>query len=91
MALYLLMRGDYGYFGHTWAGGCQNEDGGMPPEVPNPQWFPALFDADYGVPVGLCSETAPNSMKFTRAWTRAAVSIDCADSEHGFAPTIKLL
>ena len=91
MALYLLARGAYGFFGHTWAGGCQNEDGGMPPEVPNPQWFPALFDADYGEPVGLCAETAPGSQKFSRAWTRAAVSIDCADSEHGFAPNITLL
>ena len=63
----------------------------MPPEVPNPQWFPALFDADYGEPVGLCAETAPGSQKFSRAWTRAAVSIDCADSEHGFAPNITLL
>ena len=89
MALYLLARGPYGFFGHTWAGGCQNEDGGMPPEVPNPKWFPELFDADYGVPVGLCAETAPQV--FTRAWTKAVVTVDCTDSAHGFAPNITLL
>ena len=92
MALYLLARGDYGFFGHTWAGGCQNEDGGMPPEVPNPQWHSELFDADYGVPVGLCAETVPGSSQvFTRTWTRALISVDCADSAHGFAPNITLL
>ena len=91
MALYLLARGEYGFFGHTWAGGCQNEDGGMPPEVPNPAWHAALFDADYGVPTGLCAETAPGSQVFTRAWTKAVVTINCADAQHGFAPNITLL
>eukprot|EP00041_Stephanoeca_diplocostata_P033172 m.1090897 g.1090897 ORF g.1090897 m.1090897 type:complete len:81 (-) comp24286_c1_seq120:3969-4211(-) len=40
--------------------------------------YPAeQFNADYGEPLGLCHETAPDSGVFVREWTHATVQMDC--------------
>jgi hypothetical protein len=55
--------------------------------VPTCHWqVPEQIHWDYGVPNGLCKETAPNSGVFTRDWTKATVSLDC----NTWTPTIKL-
>lgn len=65
LASFLLVRGPYGYLGHSWMG-C------------GPQYsFPDELHLDYGEPSGLCMETAPNSSIFTRDWSRVNVTIDC--------------
>ena len=47
------------------------------PTTPTRYEFPPALNADYGVPTGLCTETAPNSGVFTRDWTKASVKMDC--------------
>jgi hypothetical protein len=88
MAFFLLVRGPYSYFGHQWRDGCAGVPGSMTPPVPAPGWFPELFDVDHGEPVEQCHETAPSSGVFSRAWTHAAVSIDC--NAPGLGPAIAL-
>ena len=56
------------------------------PESPRTGQVPEQIHWDYGVPRGLCKETAPNSGVFTRDWTRASISLDC----NTWTPTIKL-
>ena len=47
--------------------------------------FPAAqFNADYGSPLGVCSETAPGSGIFVREFTRSTVQMDCSS----WTPTI---
>jgi hypothetical protein len=41
---------------------------------------PAEFNVDYGVPTGNCTQTAPGV--YTRAWSKAEVSVDC-NTMHG--------
>ena len=31
----------------------------------------------YGTPQGICKETAPGSMIFTREWTKSTATMDC--------------
>jgi hypothetical protein len=69
LANFLLIRGDYAWLGYAFAG-CDRAANGFP-------LVPALH-ADYGVPLGNCSETAPGSGVFAREWSRASVSMDCA-------------
>ena len=63
---FLLVRGEYAWLGYSWVG-CS--------EV---YQRPAALDTDYGKPLGLCSETAPNSGVFVREWSKANVSMDCS-------------
>jgi hypothetical protein len=65
LANFLLVRGPYGWLGHGWLGCSRTYD------------FPAALNADYGEPLGLCSETAAGSGVFTREWSKASVSMDC--------------
>ena len=65
LAVFLLLRGPYAYLGFGWSG-C-----GTHP------LYPPELKLDYGVPMGLCSETAPQSGVFTRLWSKATVTMDC--------------
>merc|ERR1711862_808553 len=62
---FLLIRGPYAWLGHGWRG-CSRT-----------YLFPPEFNVDYGVPSGLCKETAPNSGIFTRDYSKATVKMDC--------------
>jgi hypothetical protein len=67
LANFLLTRGDYAYVGHGWLG-CSRDYA-----------FPDELNADYGVPVDkYCTESATQPGVFTREWTKASVSMDCA-------------
>jgi hypothetical protein len=68
LAAFLLTRGPYAYFGYGWCG-CASTSGS------HPFTRPAELDADYGMPVEFCHETATGV--FTREWTRATVTLDC--------------
>lgn len=74
LANFLLARGPYAAIGHGWKG-CSHE-----------YTFPPLLNADVGEPLGLCAETAPGSEIFTRAWSKADVSVNCKT----LTPTITL-
>ena len=68
IAAFLLTRGAYAYVGYGWTG-CI--------DAQHPFTRPALLDADFGSPVGFCSETAPGSQVWTREIDNAVVSLDC--------------
>lgn len=82
LANFQLIRGDYAFLGYTWRG-CDE-----------PIFRPPELDRDYGVPLGLCAETAPGShwhggvFKFARDFSRSTVTtrMDCAS----WTPTITL-
>ena len=74
IANFLLVRGPHAFLGHGWLG-CSRE-----------YQVPEQLGWDYGEPMGLCHETAPNSGVFTREWTKATVGMDC----NTWAPTIKM-
>ena len=38
---------------------------------------PSEFKEDYGVPHGICSESAAHPGVFTREWSKASVQLDC--------------
>ncbi len=65
LANFLLVRGPYAYLGHGWLG-CSRT-----------YVYPPQLNADYGTPLGFCSETAPNSGVFTRQFTKSTVQMDC--------------
>jgi hypothetical protein len=65
LASFLTIRGPFAWFGWAWVG-C----GVVPPR-------PAGMDADYGVPLSHCVETARGSGVFTREWSKATTTIDC--------------
>jgi hypothetical protein len=65
LASFLLMRGPFAWAGFAWES-CGKA-----------YVRPAELDTDYGVPLGVCAETAPGSGVFTRAWSRANVTVDC--------------
>ena len=65
IAAFLLTRGDYAWLGHGWSG-CSKVYA-----------RPAGLDLDYGVPKGLCKETAVGSQIFTREWSKATIHMDC--------------
>ena len=75
-ATYLLGRGAYGWFGHTWQG-CGSPDVNQPTVYP--LWHSELYDADYGEPLEVCRETAAGSGVFERRWSKAYVSLDCSN------------
>lgn len=55
--------------------GCGWEhDGKMPCDM---YQRPSALDVDYGVPLGLCRETAAGSGVFSRNWTKSEVTVDC--------------
>ena len=73
-ATFLLGRGPYAWYGHTWQG-CGSPD--VNQKTRWPAWHAGLFDADYGVPVdALCEEREPGV--FSRRWSRAVVSVNCS-------------
>jgi len=65
LAGFLLTRGDYAWLGHGWQGCSQVYE------------FPQALNGDYGEPKGLCAETAAGSEVFTRAYSKATVTLDC--------------
>jgi hypothetical protein len=72
MANFLLIRGSYAWLGHSWQGCAQpdaDKGGGYP--------FPPEFHADFGVPLGVCAETAAGSGVFGREFNKASVKMDC--------------
>ena len=74
IANFLLVRGPYAFLGHGWLGCSQQYQ------------FPDALNADYGVPAGLCAETAPNSSVFTRDFSKSTVTMDC----NAWKPTITM-
>jgi len=75
LATFLLVRGPYAYLGYAWVGCDVQYD------------FPEALSLDYGVPSsGQCTETAPGSGVFERAWTHADVQFDC----NTWTPTINM-
>jgi len=66
LATFLLVRGPFAWLGYGWVG-C-----GVPYD------FPDALKADYGVPQGTCSETAPGSGVFTRVYSKAVAQMDCS-------------
>eukprot|EP01079_Euglenida_sp_SAG-EU17-18_P010842 gene10842-42_t len=64
VANFLLVRGKYAYLGNGWTGCSRHYQ------------FPAdQFNADYGEPLGLATETSPGV--FVREWTKSTVQMDC--------------
>ena len=76
IASFLLVRGDHSFIGYAWAGCFDEQTYERPQEL----------DWDYGLPLNLCSETAPGSGIFTRNYTRADVQMDC----NSFVPTVTM-
>ena len=66
LANFLLVRGPYAYLGTGWLG-CSHT-----------YLAPAALSVDYGVPSGLCAETAPGSGVFSRDFSKSTVTMDCA-------------
>ena len=65
IANFLLTRGPHAWLGHGWSGCSRVYE------------YPEELNRDYGEPLGLCTETAPNSGVFTREWSKATVKADC--------------
>ncbi len=74
LANFLLVRGPYAYLGHGWLGCSRDYE------------YPAALNVDYGVPTGLCAETAPGSGVFVRDFTKSTVQMDC----NTWTPTITM-
>ena len=73
-AEFLLTRGPYALVGYSWFG-CTD---GATVNPRAPEW-----DEEFGEPTGPCAETVPGvSGVFSRNWTSAVVSWDCA-ATHG--------
>lgn len=90
VAFFLLVRGHYawlgwGEWGMTWPFNAEPAHGELPPQ-PHGVPRPSLLDSDFGAPLGLCKETAPNSNIFVREWTKVNVSLDCNTFVSSFAP-----
>ena len=65
IAAFLLTRGGHAWLGHGWSGCSKVYE------------RTAALDQDYGVPLDLCSETAPGSQVFTREWSKSTITLDC--------------
>lgn len=79
IAAFLLTRGGHAWYevivhlrssrchrlGHGWSGCSKVYE------------RPKELDWDYGEPLGLCQETAPNSGVFVREWTKSTIKLDC--------------
>jgi hypothetical protein len=81
MAFFLLARGPYawlgwGTWGMTWPFNPEPAHGELPP-LPHGVPTPSEFKEDYGVPHGICSESAAHPGVFTREWSKASVQLDC--------------
>lgn len=74
LANFLLIRGPYAWLGHGWKG-CSRS-----------YFFPPQLDVDYGIPSGLCRETASGSGVFIRDFSYATVQMDC----NHWKPTITM-
>lgn len=74
LGVFLATRGPYSWLGYGWMGcGCGWEHGGkMPCDI---YQRPQALDLDYGVPAGLCKETAAGV--FEREWSTSTVTVDC--------------
>ena len=78
LAAFLLARGPFAWFGYSWIS-CIGDFGRGGPHLPPLNYtFPPALKTDYGVPQGVCAETAPGSGKFTRQWSKATVELDCS-------------
>jgi len=84
-AFFLLVRGPYswagwGEWGMTWPFAREPAHGELPPlphGVPLPRMLQPQYQADYGVPLGVCYET-PKPGVFRRDWSNGwIVEIDC--------------
>ena len=78
-AEFLLTRGPYAVIGYSWHGctsGHQSQMGRQ--DAP----FVTEWDEDFGVPTAACAETSPGSGIFTRAYSNATITWDCAKG-HG--------
>ena len=105
IASFLLVRGDYAWYGTGWLGcgfaykngTCCSGDGTKCKNMPESgaecnaatngfyERLPEM-DMDYGIPIGNCHETIPDSSGiFTREWSNVNVSIDCRKWEADFA------
>eukprot|EP00035_Acanthoeca_spectabilis_P030665 m.10340 g.10340 ORF g.10340 m.10340 type:complete len:569 (+) comp4307_c0_seq1:82-1788(+) len=81
LAQFMLVRGAYGYIGHSWMG-CIQPSGYVQGNSTKGYERPPALDVDYGEPVDpICSETAAGSGVFTREWTKASVKMDCNSYE----------
>ena len=75
LATFLLVRGPYAWLGYAWIG-CTSTWGDDAEDL---YYRPPELDVDYGEPSsGVCAETEEGSGVFTREWTKASVSFDCA-------------
>jgi hypothetical protein len=75
LAMFLLTRGPYAYFGYGWTG-CIDSS--------HPFTRPSSLDIDYGEPQGYCSETSPGI--WTREYSKYSVQIDCTTFNATFTP-----
>lgn len=64
LAAFLLMRGEYSWFGHSWIGAS--------PVVWYPEW-----NWDVGVPVGPMVELPGGGGTFSRVWSKGKVVLNC--------------
>ncbi len=76
LAMFLLARGPYAFFGYGWSG-CISAS--------RPFTRPPSIAREYGAPLNNCSQTAPGSGVWTRNFTRADVAIDCKSFEATFS------
>ena len=86
-AEFLLTRGPYAVIGYSWHG-CTN---GQRIDAP----FVAEWNEDFGVPTAACAETSLGSGIFTRAYSNATITWDCAKGHgeivrkgHGESPAL---
>ena len=86
-AEFLLTRGPYAVIGYSWHG-CTS---GQREDAP----FVAEWNEDFGVPTAPCAETSPGSGIFTRAYSNATITWDCAKGHgeivrkgHGESPAL---
>jgi len=75
LAMFLLSRGKYGFFGYGWSG-CADAE--------HPFTRPAALDMDYGTPLNFCTQTSPGSQVWTRNYTKANIAMDCRTYEASF-------
>eukprot|EP01050_Picozoa_sp_SAG11_P027781 SAG11_NODE_7169_length_1184_cov_1.329032_1_plen_237_part_00 len=75
-AEFLLTRGPHAVIGYSWHGCTRGGD--KRSYAP----FAAEWSEDFGVPSAACAETSPGSGIFTRAYSNATITWDCAKG-HG--------
>ena len=88
LATFLLVRGPYAWLGYSWDGCVGSVGPGPGASMPYVKYgLPKTVQADYGEPTSRCEETAAGSGVFTRAWSKATVTVDCND---GVSATIDM-